>query len=198
MFTRTLGELLVVASLLAGLMWLVGGDDYARPRPFAGDHLGQHAQQPDAEYQSLADDSLATALADAPGHNAFAMISFTEPLTSAEAGELAADLHRVGTVITQDLQILALPEPTDASTYIAAGSRAEVFANVLANTVSAASDATTPGIIAVVAYDTPRHLAPLANSPHVYAVEVLPPDAVFGQFGISPPQVTFHPPASVG
>ena len=194
MFTRTLGELLVVASLLAGLMWLAGGDDYARPRPFAGDHLGQHAQQPDAEYQSLADDSLATALADAPGHNAFAMISFTEPLTGAEAGALVADLHRVGTVITQDLHILDLPEPTEASTRVAAGSRAEVFAN----TVSAASDATTPGIIAVVAYDTPRRLAPLANSPHVYAVEVLPPDAVFGQFGISPPQVTFHPPASVG
>lgn len=194
MSTRTLGELLVVAALLAGLLWLAGGDDYTRPRPFAGDHLGQHAQQPDAEYQSLADDSLDAALAGAPGHNAFAMVSFTEPLTSAEAGELVGDLHRVGTVITQDLQILALPEPTDASTHSAAGARGEVFANVLA----AASGATTPGIIAIVAYDTPSRLAPLVHTQHVYAVEVLPPDAVFGQFGISPPQVTFHPPANVG
>lgn len=219
---RGLGELVLLVVLITALVWWAGGDDNARPRPFAGDHLGPHVQQSRAEYTALADDSLAAALRRAPEQPAFAMLSFAAPLSSAEAGTLVADLRRVGSLITQDAQILALPEPTLAPdrTGISSGlgsgakdmgagtgatatdseiaaARTEIFASTIAaasgmkpsQVVESPKETESSGITAVIAYDTPGKLEALTHDPRIDAVEVLPPDAVWGQFGISPPQV---------
>lgn len=219
---RGLGELVLLVVLITALVWWAGGDDNARPRPFAGDHLGPHVQQSRAEYTALADASLAAALRRAPEQPAFAMLSFAAPLSSAEAGNLVADLRRVGSLITQDAQILALPEPTLAPdrTGISSGNGsgakdmgagtgatatdseiAAVRTEIFASTIAAASgmkpsqvvepprETESSGITAVIAYDTPRKLEAFTHDPRIDAVEVLPPDAVWGQFGISPPQV---------
>ncbi|MDK4228660.1 hypothetical protein [Corynebacterium pseudodiphtheriticum] len=200
--------LLVV--LVTALVWWAGGDDNARPRPFAGDHLGPHVQQSRADYTALADASLAAALQRAPEQPAFAMLSFAAPLSSADAGSLVADLRRVGTLITQDAQILALPEPaadpepTAAPDRTGFSSDSEIAAartQIFTSTIAAASgmkpsqivesprEIESSGIIAVIAYDTPRKLEAFTHDSRIDAVEVLPPDAVWGQFGISPPQV---------
>ena len=217
-----MGATLVIGSLVAALIWLAGGSDYARPRPFAGDHLGPHTGQTSAEYQQHADESLAAALQRAPTSSAYAMLSLTTPLAAAEAGELFADLQRVGTIITYDGQILATPEPA------ASASRGEIFQTTLAaalataltdsartdtaatdsaRTDTAATDsartgttatdsasATTavvqhdfPQISAVIAFESPENLALLAENPAIATIEVLPADAVWRQFGISPP-----------
>lgn len=202
MSTRSMGATLVIGSLVAALIWLAGGSDYARPRPFAGDHLGPHTGQTSAEYQQHADESLAAALQRAPTSSAYAMLSLTTPLAAAEAGELFADLQRVGTIITHDGQILATPEPA------ASASRGEIFQTTLAaalataltdsaRTDTAATDsasATTavvphdfPQISAVIAFESPENLALLAENPAIATIEVLPADAVWRQFGISPP-----------
>ena len=225
---RGLGELVLLAVLITALVWWAGGDDNARPRPFAGDHLGPHVQQSRADYTALADDSLAAALQRAPEQPAFAMLSFAAPLSSADAGSLVADLRRVGSLITQDAQILALPEPAAAAeptlapdrTGISSGlgsgakdmgagtgatatdseiaaARTEIFASTIAASsgmkpsqiVESPREIESSGITAVIAYDTPRKLETLTHDPRIDAVEVLPPDAVWGQFGISPPQV---------
>lgn len=219
---RGLGELVLLVVLITALVWWAGGDDNARPRPFAGDHLGPHVQQSRADYTALADASLAAALQRAPEQPAFAMLSFAAPLSSADAGSLVADLRRVGSLITQDAQILALPEPTLAPdrTGISSGNgsgakdmgagtgatatdseiaaaRTEIFASTIAaasgmkpsQVVESPKETESPGITAVIAYDTPRQLEALTHDPRIDAVEVLPPDAVWGQFGISPPQV---------
>ncbi|MDK8804727.1 hypothetical protein [Corynebacterium pseudodiphtheriticum] len=200
--------LLVV--LITALVWWAGGDDNARPRPFAGDHLGPHVQQSRADYTALADASLAAALQRAPEQPAFAMLSFAAPLSSADAGSLVADLRRVGTLITQDAQILALPEPAADPEPTAIPDRtgipsdSEIAAartQIFTSTIAAASgmkhsqigesprEIESSGIIAIIAYDTPRKLEVFTHDSRIDAVEVLPPDAVWGQFGISPPQV---------
>lgn len=208
---RGLGELVLLVVLITALVWWAGGDDNARPRPFAGDHLGPHVQQSRADYTALADDSLSAALRRAPEQPAFAMLSFAAPLSSADAGSLVADLRRVGSLITQDAQILALPEPAAAAEPIVApddrtgiSSDSEIAAartQIFASTIAAASgmkpsqivesprEIESSGITAVIAYDTPRKLEAFTHDPRIDAVEVLPPDAVWGQFGISPPQV---------
>lgn len=208
---RGLGELMLLVVLITALVWWAGGDDNARPRPFAGDHLGPHVQQSRADYTALADDSLSAALRRAPEQPAFAMLSFAAPLSSADAGSLVADLRRVGSLITQDAQILALPEPAAAAEPIVApddrtgiSSDSEIAAaqtQIFASTIAAASgmkpsqivesprEIESSGITAVIAYDTPRKLEAFTHDPRIDAVEVLPPDAVWGQFGISPPQV---------
>lgn len=219
---RGLGELVLLVVLITALVWWAGGDDNARPRPFAGDHLGPHVQQSRADYAALADASLAAALRRAPEQPAFAMLSFAVPLSSAEAGNLVADLRRVGSLITQDAQILALPEPTLAPdrTGISSGNgsgakdmgagtgatatdseiaaaRTEIFASTIAaasgmkpsQVVESPKETESSGITAIIAYDTPGKLEALTHDPRIDAVEVLPPDAVWGQFGISPPQV---------
>lgn len=212
MSTRSMGATLVIGSLVAALIWLAGGSDYARPRPFAGDHLGPHTGQTSAEYQQHADESLAAALQRAPTSSAYAMLSLTTPLAAAEAGELFADLQRVGTIITDDGQILATPEPA------ASASRGEIFQTTLAaalataltdsaRTDTAATDSARTGttatgsasgttavvphdlpqISAVIAFESPENLALLAENPAIVTIEVLPGDAVWRQFGISPP-----------
>lgn len=207
---RGLGELVLLVVLITALVWWAGGDDNARPRPFAGDHLGPHVQQSRADYTALADASLAAALQRAPEQPAFAMLSFAAPLSSADAGSLVADLRRVGSLITQDAQILALPEPAAAAEPTLAPDRTGISSDseiaaartqIFASTIAAASgmkpsqivesprEIESSGIIAVIAYDTPRKLEAFTHDPRIDAVEVLPPDAVWGQFGISPPQV---------
>ena len=202
MSTRSRGATLVIGSLVAALIWLAGGSDYARPRPFAGDHLGPHTGQTSAEYQQHADESLAAALQRAPTSSAYAMLSLTTPLAAAEAGELFADLQRVGTIITHDGQILATPEPAVSA------SRGEIFQTTLAAALATAltdsartdtaatgsASATTavaphdlPQISAVIAFESPENLALLAENPAIATIEVLPADAVWRQFGISPP-----------
>lgn len=207
---RGLGELVLLVVLVTALVWWAGDDDNARPRPFAGDHLGPHVQQSRADYTALADASLAAALQRAPEQPAFAMLSFAAPLSSADAGSLVADLRRVGSLITQDAQILALPEPTAAPEPVAdpdrtgissdseiAAARTQIFTSTIAaasgmkpsQIVESPRGIESSGIIAVIAYDTPRKLEAFTHDPRIDAVEVLPPDAVWGQFGISPPQV---------
>ncbi|RUP88910.1 hypothetical protein D8M27_07775 [Corynebacterium pseudodiphtheriticum] len=205
-----MGELVLLVVLITALVWWAGGDDNARPRPFAGDHLGPHVQQSRADYTALADASLAAALQRAPEQPAFAMLSFAAPLSSADAGSLVADLRRVGTLITQDAQILALPEPAADPEPTAIPDRtgipsdSEIAAartQIFTSTIAAASgmkhsqigesprEIESSGIIAIIAYDTPRKLEVFTHDSRIDAVEVLPPDAVWGQFGISPPQV---------
>jgi hypothetical protein len=177
---RVLAVFAVVA--LAGVLVFAFLDD-ATHKPVApqGDMLGMDSGESFGDYAARAQDSLLDAPADQP---AFALLTFTEPLAPAEAADVLEPLGRVNAMI------IALAAPFDLPEPVAGETREDVFQRQLdriAHSLSGVGDVPVPERIdAVVAYDTGEVLREVAEAPGIVTVEVLPPDAAWGRFGVRP------------
>ncbi|QGU04985.1 hypothetical protein [Corynebacterium comes] len=182
MIRRIVAILAIVA--LAGALVLAFLDD-ATHKPVApqGDMLGTESGEPFSSYVGRADRSLADA-----DQSAYALITFAQPLTPAEAESVLTGIGRVNAMIVALASPFALPEP------IAGETRADVFQRELdriADSLAGVGDVPVPERIdAVVVRDTGDVLRAVAGAPEIAAVEVLPPDAAWGRFGVRPVDVT--------
>lgn len=165
-----------VIAMVGLIVFALFDDATSRPMSLAGDQLGPDAGETFEDYHARAEDTLADA---APGENVFALVTFAQPLSAGQAGELLGDMERVNTMIIGLAVPRALPEPIDGAT------RADVFAHEL-DLIAASLDGAPTQLTAVTAWDDPEAFRRLANDPAVAAVEVLPSDAMWGNFGIRP------------
>ncbi|MDO4685112.1 MAG: hypothetical protein Q4A92_01070 [Corynebacterium sp.] len=159
METRVVVAGLSTAALVALVLALGQSDRVSRPTNINGDSLGMDSETPE-NYQARARITLEEA-----NEPAFAMITFTEALNPGEAGVLLEPIPRVNARLT-DTAIVPLPEPVKGKT------RADVLGNE-----------PIPGVIVYAPGDVLRKVA---KDSRVFAIEVLPPDAAWGRFGIRP------------
>ena len=152
-----------MATIIALVFAFGHSDRVSKPMNINGDIVGMDGETP-AAYQQRARATLETA--DTP---AFALITFTEPLSAAEAARILEPLPRVNARVT-DTIVVPLPEP------VAGATRADVFG----------SDS-IPGVVAYAPGDALRKVA---QNERVFAIEVLPADAAWGRFGIRPVHVS--------
>lgn len=173
----------LAAVAFAGFLVLAFLDD-ATSRPVApnGDMLGTEAGESFEDYSARAAESLAAAT-----DPAYALITFAEPLTPAEAAEVLEPLDRVNALVVALAPPFALPEPVDGET------RADVFDRELGrigDSLTGIGNVPVPERVdAVVAHDTGDTLRVVATDDAVDTIEVLPPDAAWGRFGVRPVQV---------
>lgn len=151
------------ALVVAGI-YGVGFANPAAPQFFQGDTLGMVEGEGWEEYEGRAAASLSQS-----SEPAFALITFTRALSPGEASEAVASVQRVNGLMLSDAPLTPTPEPPPGQT------RADVFAR-----------STGDGIRAVVAHDTGDAYRAVAVGADVAAVEVLPPDAVWGSFSVIP------------
>lgn len=149
-----------------------------------GDMLGQDGEETFAEYEQRAEASLQAAPAE---EESYALLTFARPLTAAEAGVETAELQRVNAMIVGMAAPYALPEPVEGAT------RADVYAHqfaMIGRGLSGIGNVPVPyQLTAVVALDDGEALRQAASQPRVATVEVLPPDAAWGSFGVRPVEV---------
>lgn len=166
---RALAAAAVAMPLIAGV-WALGLRAQVPPLP-AGDQLGMEAGESWDTYRGRATASLSDAPADQP---VFALVTFSPALDPVAASAALDEVRRVDAVVFRGAPPRALPEPT------AGQSRAAVFA-------TAAQRAGVDELIdGVVVHESGARLRVLAGAQPVAAVEALPPDAVWGAFGIAP------------
>lgn len=160
-----------IAVLLAGAVfyggcYLVGVNNPPTQPVLQGDALGTEQGETAPEYAARARQSFEQAAQE--GEQAhFALVSFGHPLNPEEADAVLRPVWRVNAVITE-LGANPVGEPAPGA------SRAEIFRGVSAH------------IEGAVVYDTVAHLADVNDVTDVFAVEVLPADAVWGAFAIRP------------
>ncbi len=149
-----------------------------------GDMLGQDSGESYAQYEQRAAASLAEAPAD---EDVYALITFARPLEAAEAGVETGHLDRVNAMIVGLAAPYPLPEPVDGA------SRADVYAaqfEMIGRELSGIGDVPVPyQLNAVIAHDDGDTLRALSHAERVATIEVLPPDAAWGWFGVSPVEV---------
>ena len=161
----TAGLVLVVGALLIGAVALLGSRTGVDPVPH-GDQLGQEAGESFDDYAARAASTLDSAPADEP---AFALVTFSRELTPEQASAVLEPVARVSAVAAAG----ASPEPVGEP---AAGrDRTEIFRIAVGEK-----------IVGAVVRDTGRALRFAAADERIAAVEVLPPDAVWGAFGMRP------------
>ncbi|AWB81590.1 hypothetical protein C3B44_03785 [Corynebacterium yudongzhengii] len=183
--SRRVGAVLVLVLLIfAGLFVYAMFDDATnKPQAIAGDQLGPDTDESFTAYQERAGAGLQQA-AEEHDEPVFALVTFAEPLTAGKAGELLEGIDRVNTMLVGISTPRPLPEPISGKT------RADVFAHqfsLIDSSLEGVGDVPRPyRLTAVTAYDTPQAFAELAGADSVAAVEVLPPDAAWGNFGIRP------------
>ncbi|MBZ8178129.1 hypothetical protein GSS88_10080 [Corynebacterium sp. 3HC-13] len=166
--------LIILVLGLAGLWMLGQSDRTSKPMPPNGDTLGPAYDESWEHYRARADASFVTAQDEAPNQNAWSMVVFQPALLAQDVSDITAPLNRVSAVISGAEAAREIPEPTDGH------SRADVFlSNGLGNE--------DHPISAVIVWDTPTALAALKSDARVASVEILPPDASWGRFGIRPP-----------
>lgn len=173
-----------VVVLLIGLVLVASlVDPGSRPERLNGDSVGMAQDQDIRSYQDHAAATLAQAPANEP---AYALVTFAAPMSPAAAGQALDSLERVSAVVVDGLRIIPLVEP------VAPATRADLFARQTArleSTATAPTDMELPGeISSVVVRDTGQRLREFnqREEKHLTAVEVLPPDCAWGQFGIRP------------
>lgn len=177
---RWFGGLILVV-VLGVFGYALVDDATSRPMAVAGDQLGQDPGESFSNYRNRA----AATLDDAEsGENVFALVTFSEPLTAGRAGELLDEVERVNTMIVGMSHPTALPEPVGSAT------RADVFSHhfdLIADSLDGIGEVPAPyQLTAVTAWDDPEVFRVLGDAEEVAAVEVLPPDAMWGNFGIRP------------
>lgn len=155
-----LAALAVALVLTAGIWWL-GTRPGFEPAP-QGDQLGPDAGESAEEYAQRALISMRNADDNDP---VFALVTFSQPVSAEEAADLLAPIRRVNAVVPLE----SYPIP------VGEGDRAHNFAV-----------ATSDDLTGVVVWDTGAVLRALAEHERVWSVETLPPDAVWGAFGIRP------------
>lgn len=175
---RTLAAALGVVLVAAGV-YAVGLATPAQPPVLQGDTLGLQPGEGWEEYEGRAEASLSESSAPA-----FALVTFVAPQEPAEAARAVAPAGRVDALMLADAPTQPIPEPPTGQT------RAEVLAREaerLARAGAANGVELDPrAIVAVVVRDDGDTLRAIAGDDTVRAVEVLPPDAVWGTFGITP------------
>nr|WP_242516481.1 hypothetical protein [Corynebacterium mendelii] len=169
--------------MVALVAWASYQEQAGRPAPYNGDSLGRNTSESMDSYLTRAGQSLDRAPAD---EKAFALVTFTDPLPTAAAGPVfeSVGIGRVNALIVDAAAPIALPEPVEPD------NRAVVFDRALkrmAGTVGAPPASSDFWIRGAVVRDTGTKLRELAaSSPEILAVEVLPPDAAWGLFGVQP------------
>lgn len=183
MIRRSLATLAVVG--LLGALTIAYFDD-ATHKPVApqGDMLGTESGESFAAYSERADLSLLDAPADQPS---YALVTFAEPLTPEEAATALRGVRRVNAMIVQFAAPFSLPEP------VAGEDRADVFGRELdrigASLQGVSSVPVPERLDAVVVRDTGEGLRMLSEVADIATIEVLPPDAAWGRFGVRPVEV---------
>ncbi|MEZ2120955.1 MULTISPECIES: hypothetical protein [unclassified Corynebacterium] len=170
------------AVLVGSVAWLSTSDRVAKPMPVNGDTLGRDNTESLEEYRLRASESLRSASANDPG---FALVTFRELQPTESAAQILeqADIGRVNALVLEGAVPVALPEPTGAE------GRREVFDRTLTligDSLGEGHDLLDRRLRAVVVWEDGRHLRFLAREPEVLAIEVLPPDAVWGRIGVQP------------
>ncbi|WP_070976583.1 hypothetical protein [Corynebacterium sp. MC3] len=157
---------LLAGAVLYGCCYLVGVNNPPEQPVLQGDALGAEQDETAPEYAARAEQSLEEAAQE--GEQAhFALVSFGHPLNPEEADAVLRPVGRVNAVITE-LGANPVGEPAPGA------SRAEILRGVSAH------------IEGAVVYDAVAHLADVNDVNDVFAVEVLPADAVWGAFAIRP------------
>ena len=168
--------LLTVAAL--GVIGYAAFDDAtSQPMAVAGDQLGPDPDESFSRYRERAAASLDGAV---EGENAFGLVTFARPLSAEEAAEALEGIKRVNTLILGQAAPIAIPEPVEGA------SRADVIRRKFAH-LSRSLGVAPDAVSAVTAWDDAAAFRQLARDPEVAAVEVLPPDARWGNFGVRPP-----------
>lgn len=183
MIRRSLAALAVVG--LLGVLVLAFLDDAThKPVPPQGDMLGTESGENFAAYARRAETSLIDAPADQP---VYALVTFAEPLTPQRAGVVLESLERVNAMIVAMAAPFALPEP------VAGEGRADVFQRELdriGDSLQGVSSVPVPELLdAVVVRDNGEVLRTLSAADDIATIEVLPPDAAWGRFGVRPVEV---------
>ncbi|MCP1386698.1 hypothetical protein M5J20_00585 [Corynebacterium sp. TA-R-1] len=168
------------AALVVGGVYAVGLNTNAHPSVLQGDTLGPQPGETAYDYAARAQASLR----DAGSERAFALVSFAEPRNPAHAAAAVTAAPRVGALVLADAPSKAIPEPAPGE------NRADVFAREADRMVAVGEEngvaLDADAIVAVVVHAPGDVLREIARAPDVAAVEVLPPDAVWGAFGITP------------
>lgn len=146
--------------------WAIGVANPPASPAHQGDTLGMQRGEDAAAYQLRAAESLKEA-GDAP---AFALVTFTHPVTAARAAGVVEGIDRVSGVVEKQKPLTAIPEPAGGL------AREDVFAN-----------AAHGPIAGLVVWAPGAQLREVAGRDEVRAVEVLPPDAVWGAFAVASP-----------
>lgn len=129
-----------------------------------GNTLGQDNGETFAEYVERADHSLAEAPDDEP---VFALVTFAADASAEQASAVLEPVGRVDAVIPPNAPLTPVGEPKEGR------DRTEIF-----------RIATDGELAGVVVRDTGDVLRGIADDGKVVAVEALPPDAVWGAFGV--------------
>lgn len=170
-----------VAVLIIVIAALSFSDRTSKPMAINGDMLGQDSAESLSGYVARAGESLVAAPAD---ENAFALVTFTEPQTPADAGGVLTDVTRVNALVLLSAAPMPLPEPVDGET------RADVFnrqLEMVQRSLDGIGDVQAPTRInGVIVWDDGDTLRELAADAAVLAVQALPADAGWGHFGVRP------------
>lgn len=129
-----------------------------------GDTLGQDNGETFAEYVERADHSLAEAPDDEP---VFALVTFAADASAEQASAVLEPVGRVDAVIPPNAPLQPVGEPKEGR------DRTEIF-----------RIATDGELAGAVVRDTGDVLRGIADDGRIAAVEALPPDAVWGAFGV--------------
>lgn len=177
---------IAVASVitLVALLYLFSLDD--EPTfSINGDSLGQMATEESfGQYSHRAEQSVQVAQEEWPEEKSFGLISFSQGMDAESAAEITQDLGRVNAMLVGVTVPFALPEPVENNT------RQDVYEHQLSLLAPRLEAMAMPEeITAVIAWETPATFAQVAQIEEVATVEVLPPDAAWGNFGVSPVHV---------
>lgn len=178
---RKILAVVCAVALIAVVLVLSQSDRTSRPMAVNGDALGQDSGESLSDYLARAKESLAAAPAD---EAAFGMITFEEAMDPAAAAEVLSELARVNAMVMLSASAISIPEPVEGET------REDVFNRQLDridDSLAGIGNITAPREInGVVAWDDGDVFRVVSADPAVLAVEVLPPDAAWGRFGVRP------------
>lgn len=193
MTRRTFAFLGVVVVVLCAVVWAAGEFGPQAAQPVQGDQLGPERDEDLAAYRERAAATLEGGDDEMPR---FAMVSFREPLSAADAAQVVDSVRpspwRVNAVIPVSARAIAVSEPTAADRDH--GGRAAVFQRGL-DTASREFGEPIPGVLekpepriaAVTVWDRLEVLQALAARDRVIAVEAAPEGAVWGNIALRPP-----------
>ncbi|GAB3081034.1 hypothetical protein GCM10027157_13690 [Corynebacterium aquatimens] len=168
---RALAVVIIVLVIPLGI-WVLGERAQKTP-PIQGDQLGMEAgesfddytQRAKATHELLDDDT-----------SFFALVTFRHPLDTARASEVLDHIKRVDAIVVDGVAPIPVGEPRERA------QRALVFDIALRRI--GGGGAVDKQLLGVVVHDSGAALTSLNDDQVVAAVEALPADAVWGNFGI--------------
>lgn len=163
----------VVGIIAFSLISLLGARTSFEPLP-QGDQLGQDPGETFAEYTQRAADSLRSAPADEP---VYALVTFETDLSPSDASRALEPLTRVSAVLTPDAAPRAVGEPATGR------DRSGIFE------LAAGGSPITGAVVR----DSGAAVRSIAQQDGIAVVETLPPDAVWGAFGVRPVEFKTEP-----